>query len=1182
MKCLLILVFWSTLINYTSAQFCVPSGDGDFISDVYTNPPINDNAVGEIARITVPGITAFTVSNPNQYIAISPLSEEVLVFTLTEAFTQFEENTAVTPFTFVPIGLTITLVCGETTIPMNFVQNIRDINNHLPDFSETEYTYTLPMPFPGQFEITQFNLEITATDIDISNTAIDFSIDTPLLVVTYDGTVDSLGKVHKALVRPIQALEFTERQEFTITARDVREPYHTTTAKLIIEIDSANSVPSTPVFTQAYAEVDYDALTPIGSPPIRLQIMDADSSDCSLQGDISNHFRCEIDDDEAIVTLVSELPEDILELGGYSVIGVTVTKSATRIARTVIIVDIPEPITTTTACPTETTEAASVCDCLTTPPSTTITTTTCPETTTDPTTTSVTCEPCVCTTTTSPAPEDTTTSVCPETTTTTCEPCEATTYTPCTTIPSTEECSCEQCDNSSSTTSAPCTTTPSMEECSCEPCDNNSTSTSTGPGEVTPSTTDCSSVCTTSTTGAESPVTEPCDCSECNVSSSTLPSVTEYPPTCNCSETTESPNFPPVTECSQSSVTPQDCSECDPMSCNGTSTTRPTWDCSSCTTEICEDYVCSSEKPSVTTSRPIASVQFSQESYEFVLAANDVMPSLNWPISAKSTIEEDIVFEADGLPIQLNLDPVTGMLTNNNFLPAGVHGFTVTATGQISAATAETSVTITVQPFEICSDGARVTYTLLVKQVPENQASTLLTAAFEDETDYQLEIESVSPAAGRGLFYVSDDGQSLGCSALDRESNHFAGMDVTQYTVTVLVTEITDTDYITVDEYRNNILHIPSELRVQKRSTKAETSQCVLINDISNDVTRTTIVVVVEDVNDNEPQFAPTNMVIGYPTNSLLSAIAPAYLAQVEATDADIGINAELAYFVESSYVIIHPNSGIIYPTESILDDDFTFSVTARDQGGDGSESSNSLQVQVKILQQEHISVIRLRDVLLEDISEKIAELNSITNTNIRQLQASVLPLESTRQMRADESYYMHITAYVLDNSNNLLTTEQLQELLDDEEGLTVAALSEVMQRNDSSNNTGLIAAVAVLSVILFLLLIGFFVFYFFKLRKNKTYGHMEEQNSDNSTPTAFKKNVAMGRSSSKLSQLGHDSDKPERRPTGILIGSTIGDSDDSPPESPPKERRKSVVFNNNVEQINIVRDEDGVENSKL
>ncbi|KRT86142.1 Cadherin, partial [Oryctes borbonicus] len=421
-------------------------------------------------------------------------------------------------------------------------------------------------------------------------------------------------------------------------------------------------------------------------------------------------------------------------------------------------------------------------------------------------------------------------------------------------------------------------------------------------------------------------------------------------------------------------VTPQDCSECN-------SVTATTLDCSYCSAEICEEYVPCEECPTSPTTNPTASVSFLRDSYEFILAYNEVVSEVEWPVSAGSTIEEDITYNADDLPDQLDLDPANGMVTNNRFLPAGIHEFTITATGERSGGYATASVTITVQPFEVCSDGVRTTYSLLVKEVMENHPNTLLTTALEDEEvepSYQLTIESVFP--NTDLFYVSEDGQTLSCSALDRESNDFAELGATQYTVVVTITE-PEAEITTVEEYRNNVLQISSELSTGKeRSTRADASQCILISDMRNEPQRTTIVIIVGDENDNPPEFATTSMVVGYPANSLLSLIAPAYIVQVEATDADIGINAKLVYLIESSYVTIHPETGIVYPTEGIPNDDFTFTVTARDEEGEGLLSSNSLQVQVKRLQQEHISIIKLRSVVLEDLSTKIVELNAVTS----------------------------------------------------------------------------------------------------------------------------------------------------------------------------------------------------------
>lgn len=69
-----------------------------------------------------------------------------------------------------------------------------------------------------------------------------------------------------------------------------------------------------------------------------------------------------------------------------------------------------------------------------------------------------------------------------------------------------------------------------------------------------------------------------------------------------------------------------------------------------------------------------------------------------------------------------------------------------------------------------------------------------------------------------------------------------------------------------------------------------------------------------------------------------------------------------------------------------------------------------------------------MTNALLEDVTETLAELNVIANVNIKQLQASVLPTQNTRQTRADENYYLVIIVYALDGSNNLVASQTLQE----------------------------------------------------------------------------------------------------------------------------------------------------------
>lgn len=70
----------------------------------------------------------------------------------------------------------------------------------------------------------------------------------------------------------------------------------------------------------------------------------------------------------------------------------------------------------------------------------------------------------------------------------------------------------------------------------------------------------------------------------------------------------------------------------------------------------------------------------------------------------------------------------------------------------------------------------------------------------------------------------------------------------------------------------------------------------------------------------------------------------------LKATDADIGLNADLRYFVrETDKVFIHDVSGVIYPLDETFEQDFEFKVTAVDQAGNGLPSEE-LTVQVKLV----------------------------------------------------------------------------------------------------------------------------------------------------------------------------------------------------------------------------------------
>lgn len=105
-------------------------------------------------------------------------------------------------------------------------------------------------------------------------------------------------------------------------------------------------------------------------------------------------------------------------------------------------------------------------------------------------------------------------------------------------------------------------------------------------------------------------------------------------------------------------------------------------------------------------------------------------------------------------------------------------------------------------------------------------------------------------------------------------------MEVQQYTVTV--------GGIAEDDAESRLRHLQNinngSISTLRTLTRAGTPQIVLINDIANYASQTVITVIVEDINDHDPVFAETELVVGYPDRDLLSLVSPAYITQVQVT----------------------------------------------------------------------------------------------------------------------------------------------------------------------------------------------------------------------------------------------------------------------------------------------------------
>ncbi|XP_071052724.1 uncharacterized protein [Onthophagus taurus] len=567
-------------------------------------------------------------------------------------------------------------------------------------------------------------------------------------------------------------------------------------------------------------------------------------------------------------------------------------------------------------------------------------------------------------------------------------------------------------------------------------------------------------------------------------------------------------------------------------------------------------------------------------------------------IIAKSSIEEDIIFSftenvSEDLLQYLSLTG-DGTLKSMN-LPTGAYNIEVLATGLISKATETTLIKIRIRAGLTCPDGtAWNPYTFLAVNIKENETESVV-LPLNEGSEYHYEIVDIQPNTDR--FELNGNGDVV-AKSLDRESDEF-GSGKAQYIAKInLISNSVQRHFSPKSTLKT--------LFVLKDETTAGDDKCYSINKIGNEPNQIVIGISVDDANDNKPIFEKTNVVVGYPESDLLKTVSPPYVIVVKATDKDIGDYASLKYSVTSSKVVIDENTGYIYPTDDIYGNDEVVKVTAKDDNGNGNESEEPLTLTIKILQKDHLCILKYQDKHLEHLDGIMDNLAKYAD--VRYLSASVLPNSKSNSRNSNDVSLM-ITAYAFNSgTENLLTANELIDILGDVDGVSMEPLPNPGEDcttlnpqectteapidcncdDDECSKGGLIAGIVVLAILLALCIGGFIAFYVLKLRKLKSYNQMNEEGS----PKDIKKTTEL--ESPRFTKNQAQNIKPEmeintRRPTGYLYTTNVEEEEPSSPVLPSevvnnglRERRKSVVFNANIEEVNIEREPEDVDKTSL
>ncbi|XP_049793885.1 mucin-4-like isoform X28 [Schistocerca nitens] len=714
--------------------------------------------------------------------------------------------------------------------------------------------------------------------------------------------------------------------------------------------------------------------------------------------------------------------------------------------------------------------------------------------------------------------------------TTECPECPTTCPTSPPTSPDTGSATdCSQCPTTECPLTSPNTGSPT--ECTeCPECPITCpTSPSTYPD--TGSTTDCSQCMTT-----ECPVTSTTDCSQCPTTECPLTSpntgsptdATECPecPTTCPSISTTLPDTGSTTDCSQCPTTecpptspntgsPTDTTECPecPTTCPSISTTWPdtgsTTDCSQCPTTECPPTSPNTASPSdssecpqcpttcttcepCTTAEPTSTtpalpdgppIEFESSRYRDTVSSVYVGTLANLKLkdydSEGHSLDCQLMDATDYVASRVSVDPVgvTGcQLTIDAFLRAGSYAFSVRANLAGTSSVATTEMALAVSTTITCDNSTSPIFpiALLVTSQPENQT----------EPTNILPPTELSDGAQCSFNLSVDPEEYSGWVQLDEATGEMNVADLDYESVTTLFISLS----VSCESGPEQQQQQQQQRRRRLRHTK---DQPHWPEYLLYDITSMTVLLQIQDVNDNPPVFtAGDRIVVGYPTGDLLERVQPGPVVTLKATDADEGENAELRYSLDaagSRHFTVGAETGAVYvraDAPELPDSGVSFTATVADLAGAAGALTDTVVVQVKPLKDEELVLVTtVEGALPEDADAVVEDLCGATGLSVRLLRAYATAAEEGRALaRAGSESALTLLLYALDDREALVTVQQFQTLLSSSE-VKVENLPPEAENQEPTDVTGYMAAIITLAVLIAVALGGAVAGYYFYFR---------------------------------------------------------------------------------------------------
>uniref|UniRef100_A0A182MGB7 Cadherin domain-containing protein n=1 Tax=Anopheles culicifacies TaxID=139723 RepID=A0A182MGB7_9DIPT len=436
-------------------------------------------------------------------------------------------------------------------------------------------------------------------------------------------------------------------------------------------------------------------------------------------------------------------------------------------------------------------------------------------------------------------------------------------------------------------------------------------------------------------------------------------------------------------------------------------------------------------------------------------------------------------------------------------------------------------------------------------------------------------IQSQTPGE---YFFIQDS--SLASKAFNREdADLFTGLDFPQFWIVLK-------------------LLCPVRSTLEAESYNHHTIDAGPMKDIEYATDLTHLNIIVDDINDNSPVFDfPTNNErFAFPSASLAQKLLPDQLLTVVASDLDEGINAVIRYsLTKNDHFDIHPQTGVIFPLNSVFahEESVSIEIFASDRDGaeDGNISTMKLHVhKVTEAQLVALTVSNMDPDTFESTLQEISVKANIQMGTIRSVH-SVDGEASNPNSRSTVSARYTTTAIVYAfQEDRLLRQDELQRVFESADTNLTVKVSKINELYGGSvtiidSDTTVIYPYIIVAAFFGTLAMAMAAAAFYYRAKARQPNVSDDTSaypsrSSDVSDAIIVDNVHNISASTPPSEdykisggIITESDDNLRPLSELLTIKEDAEHDDKTAPTPPtqQERKKSIKFNENVERIEVL-----------